>query len=1025
MLIVLVLILMVETVSGSTVQVSLTMRDGSTTGPVLPGVSVTASDGNQVTYNGVTDSNGLVVFNGASGTWTFSATKSGYTPSGSWTNLITISKPLTGYLITISQLPEPPTPLSPGTSVEPGTTITTLTPTLEWTAVSGADSYGIYIRDLNSNTLVFDSPSRGISITGTQYTLPSGVLENGKKYRWDMTSHSSVGWGSYSSPLYFQEWSPDGTKNVPTLTAPLRIWPVFKYGFVGDMLFAEFEITNIGNIPITLDKLLVSGRYDDGKLPNNEYPDFTSESITLQPNVPYHYFGDIYLPEPGRYHFFVAYYIANPSPEEKKLLDENNWNTAVDLGPGLTDGDRIIDIFAFYDSPPTFDPIEDKVVTVGQTLTFTISATDPENEILIYEYYQSLSGATLNPSTGEFSWTPSAGDVGDHSITFYVIEGDNGHIRQMDRKTIKITVTSSATNQPPIFKTIENKIVTVGQTLTFTLSASDPDTDDVLIYSYTPILTSATLNPSTGEFSWTPSAGDVGEHPITFKVTDGKAAVIQTILITVYPPNPEFTILDAKMVSPKKLGIGIELHYPDTIPINTKKQVTFSATINGITIPPQPFDITNLKQSDMYDANGELKPSTPLRIDLKKTNVPRFNDNIHFTLRGISTYEGGPLLESTKDVNILLPVVILHGFVPMIPKEDLVGKMDWRIAKDYIVKGYPGGITSTYSANPDIPFPIQLGFRPKFFEKGYKNISEVLIKNDYIKKKILFKTLGVITWDPDKNQYVTLWDPEDREIGFSSLSYATTDDITTDLDNIYKNVQEWSYADKMNIIGHSTGGLVARYYAWKTKGNKVNKVITVGTPHDGIARFYQEPFEVTSIEGITWPDGHSDITNIWYDNRQDFINDALTIPNNKNSNLNRNLIQWFVPRWTDAIDYSYLTVNPGDPDPTFKNTFKYAYETNTKYYLIYGNYPTTGTPYSVALKHRLNNKGKTVWYDLDYTKDEEGDGYVYINSAADRVHTDGQVGATIQWQKVDRLEYEHGYMLNDLNVTNYIINDLR
>jgi hypothetical protein len=43
----------------------------------------------------------------------------------------------------------------------------------------------------------------------------------------------------------------------------------------------------------------------------------------------------------------VAYYIKNPNPDEKKLLDENNWNTCVDLGEGLTHNDRVKNIIAY------------------------------------------------------------------------------------------------------------------------------------------------------------------------------------------------------------------------------------------------------------------------------------------------------------------------------------------------------------------------------------------------------------------------------------------------------------------------------------------------------------------------------------------------------------------------------------------------------------------------------------------------------------------------------------------------------
>jgi hypothetical protein len=141
------------------------------------------------------------------------------------------------------------------------------------------------------------------------------------------------------------------TPAKPILTSPLEITPEKDTYYARDTLTAEFNITNIGDVPITLDKLLAGGRFNDGKLSDGEYPDFTFQSTTLQPNVPYHYTGTLTLTEPGNYHFFIAYYIENPTPEEKKLLDDNNWNTAVDLGEGLTDEDRIEDIVVSGASP--------------------------------------------------------------------------------------------------------------------------------------------------------------------------------------------------------------------------------------------------------------------------------------------------------------------------------------------------------------------------------------------------------------------------------------------------------------------------------------------------------------------------------------------------------------------------------------------------------------------------------------------------------------------------------------------------
>jgi hypothetical protein len=129
---------------------------------------------------------------------------------------------------------------------------------------------------------------------------------------------------------------------LPILTSPLLITPAKDVYNVGDLLQAEFTVKNIGDKPITLSKLLVGGRFNGGKLPNGEFPDFAPQtSITLQPDQSYQYKGSLTLTRTGNYHFFIAYHIENPTPEEKKLLDENNWNTNIALAEWLSHKDRV------------------------------------------------------------------------------------------------------------------------------------------------------------------------------------------------------------------------------------------------------------------------------------------------------------------------------------------------------------------------------------------------------------------------------------------------------------------------------------------------------------------------------------------------------------------------------------------------------------------------------------------------------------------------------------------------------------
>jgi uncharacterized delta-60 repeat protein len=90
-------------------------------------------------------------------------------------------------------------------------------------------------------------------------------------------------------------------------------------------------------------------------------------------------------------------------------------------------------------------------------------------------------------------------------------------------------------NHPPVLAAIANQTVSEGSLLTFTASATDPDAGQTLTYSLAPgAPAGATINPTTGVFSWTPP--DEASTSITVRVTDNGApnlSASRTFTVTV------------------------------------------------------------------------------------------------------------------------------------------------------------------------------------------------------------------------------------------------------------------------------------------------------------------------------------------------------------------------------------------------------------------------------------------------------------------------------------------------------------
>src|SRR5690606_11383403 len=89
--------------------------------------------------------------------------------------------------------------------------------------------------------------------------------------------------------------------------------------------------------------------------------------------------------------------------------------------------------------------------------------------ILTYSLIDTPTGASINATTGVFTWTPTEAQ-GPSSYTFTVHVSD-GVLTDEE----EITVTVNEVNVAPVLATISDKAVNEGSELTFTASATDAD----------------------------------------------------------------------------------------------------------------------------------------------------------------------------------------------------------------------------------------------------------------------------------------------------------------------------------------------------------------------------------------------------------------------------------------------------------------------------------------------------------------------------------------------------------------------
>ena len=172
---------------------------------------------------------------------------------------------------------------------------------------------------------------------------------------------------------------------------------------------------------------------------------------------------------------------------------------------------------------PNLLPIADRSVAEGTEVMFTALATDPDGNQLTFALDEETAppGATIDPMTGVFRWTPTE-EQGGQPFQVRILVIDNGTPALADSETFTITVTE--VNRPPNLAKPMDAVVQPGSQLGFTAAATDPDLPaNVLRFSIDPdtVLPGVSINEVTGEFRWVvPTTQAPGDYFIRILVVD-------------------------------------------------------------------------------------------------------------------------------------------------------------------------------------------------------------------------------------------------------------------------------------------------------------------------------------------------------------------------------------------------------------------------------------------------------------------------------------------------------------------------
>jgi PKD repeat protein len=177
-------------------------------------------------------------------------------------------------------------------------------------------------------------------------------------------------------------------------------------------------------------------------------------------------------------------------------------------------------------------------------LAIQLGGSDPDSDpltfsIVVQPSSGSLSG--LNAQTGSVTYTPASNFFGADSFQFQVSDGKGG------TSVATVSIEVRAVNDAPTLARIDDQMVAEGDSVSLMLVGADVDFD-TLNYSLISGPTGASVDPTTGLFTWLAADGPVVEN-VTVRVSDGSLVAERSFAITVANVAPTLSVTGASTVA--------------------------------------------------------------------------------------------------------------------------------------------------------------------------------------------------------------------------------------------------------------------------------------------------------------------------------------------------------------------------------------------------------------------------------------------------------------------------------------------
>lgn len=192
-----------------------------------------------------------------------------------------------------------------------------------------------------------------------------------------------------------------------------------------------------------------------------------------------------------------------------------------DIG-GLTDS-QSYSLTVIDNQAPSITSMPSLLALKSQLYIYQVQATDPEGGALSFSLDNFPSGMSIDSQSGLLLWTPSAVQIGEHSISIKVSDLGGLTALQNYLLTVPVDAAPSIVSMPPTQ-------IGVGQSYSYNLLAIDPE-GLPLNYALVTAPSGMSIN-AQGRITWSPSVE--GSYNVDVKVTDAAGQFVnQAYQITV------------------------------------------------------------------------------------------------------------------------------------------------------------------------------------------------------------------------------------------------------------------------------------------------------------------------------------------------------------------------------------------------------------------------------------------------------------------------------------------------------------